>query len=119
MQGQLEHHILQWLQADPYWEKLGQHAQDKSCKDGYVGFRTQMCMADSELEFKHEEGGYVGRSPPGCKLCNNMDMKTPSPSPTCVSLDPLFSPAEQQLAGPVDKIFGTHCASIENTVTLL
>ena len=74
-QGQLEDHILQWLQSDPYWGKLGQHAQDKSCKAG-----QKLCMGATELEFKHEEGGYVGRSPPGCKLCNNLDMSTPLPA---------------------------------------
>ena len=37
-------------------------------------------MGASELEFKHEEGGYVGWSPPGCKVCSNMDMSTPSPA---------------------------------------
>ena len=74
-QGHVEDHILQWLQADPYWEKLGQRAQDKSCEDG-----QKLSMGASELEFKHEEGGYVGRSPPGCKFCNNMDMSTPFPA---------------------------------------
>ena len=37
-------------------------------------------MGASELEFKYEEKGYVGRSPPGCKFCNNMDMISPSPA---------------------------------------
>ena len=37
-------------------------------------------MGAAELAFKHEEGGYVGRSPPGCKLCNNMNMSTPFPA---------------------------------------
>ena len=73
-QGHLEDHILQWLQADPYWEKLGQRAQDNSCKAGH------RCMEASEVEFKHEEGGYVGRSPPGSKVCNTMDMSTPFPA---------------------------------------
>ena len=37
-------------------------------------------MEASELEFRYEEGGYVGRSPPGCKFCNNMIMGFPSPA---------------------------------------
>ena len=73
-QGHLEDHILQWLQADPYSDKLGQRAQDKSCKAGH------RCIEASEVEFKHEEGGYVGWSPPGSKVCNNMDMSTPFPA---------------------------------------
>ena len=71
----MEGHIVQWVHADSYWEKLGQRAQGKSCKDG-----QKLCMGASELEFKDEEGGYVGWSPPGCKLRNNMDMSTPSPA---------------------------------------
>ena len=34
-------------------------------------------MQDAELAFKHEEGGYVGKSPPGCRTCLNIDMSTP------------------------------------------
>ena len=70
----MEDHILQWLQADPYWEELGKRAQDKSCKAGHKWLEA------SEVEFKHEEGGYVGWSPPGSKVCNNMDMSTPFPA---------------------------------------
>ena len=54
-------HVLQWLQADPYWSELGR----------LQAFR---CMALSEEEFKHEEGGYTGRQAPGCKTCNAIDM---------------------------------------------
>ena len=70
-QGHLEYHILQWLQADPYW---GMCAGKNRTKAGHT------CMGASELEFKYEEGGYVGRSPPECKFCNSMDMSTPFPA---------------------------------------
>ena len=74
-QGQLEDHILQWLQADPYWGELGQRLKGKNCNAG-----QKLCMGAEELALKHEEGGHVGRSPPGCKVCNNMDMSTPLPA---------------------------------------
>ena len=86
MQGQLEDHILQWLQADPYWGKLGQHAKGKSCNAG-----QKLCMGAMELAFKHEEGGYVGRSPPGCKFCNNLDMSTRSQPRVCQLGPAVFS----------------------------
>ena len=71
----MEDHILQWLQADPYWGKLGQHAKGKNCNAG-----QKLCMGSAELAFKQEEGGYVGRSPPGCISCNDMGRRTPFPA---------------------------------------
>ena len=67
--GHLEDHVLQWLQADPYWSELGRHAADPK--------KTSRCMEWSEEEFKHEEGGYTGRQAPGCKTCNTIDMGRP------------------------------------------
>ena len=64
--GHLEDHVLQWLQADPYWSELGRRA-----------ILDSRCMAVGEEEFKHEEGGYTGRQAPGCKTCNTIDMGRP------------------------------------------
>ena len=67
--GRLEDHVLQWLQADPFWSAFTiarAHHQKNS-----------RCMAISEQEFKHEEGGYTGRNAPGCAMCNTMDMGHP------------------------------------------
>ena len=58
--GYLEDHVLQWLQADPYWSELGRHI-----------------AAASEQEIKHEFSGYTGRDAPGCKTCNTMCMGHP------------------------------------------
>ena len=68
--GHLEDHVLQWLQADPYWSELGRRAAEDPQKNS-------RCMAASEEEFKHEEGGYTGRQAPGCKTCNTIDMGRP------------------------------------------
>ena len=61
-QGHLEDHVLQWLQADPYWSELGRRAADHLA---------------GEEEFKHEVGGYTGRQAPGCNTCNTIDMGRP------------------------------------------
>ena len=39
--------------------------------------KKSRCMAASEEEFKHEEGGYTGRQAPECKTCNTIDMGRP------------------------------------------
>ena len=69
--GHLEDHVLQWLQADPYWSELGRRAADLH-QEG-----SNMCIAASETKSKHEEGGYTGRQAPGCKVCNTLDMGRP------------------------------------------
>ena len=63
--GHLEDHVLQWLQADPYWSELGRHQTNSRC------------TAASEEEFKYEQGGYTGRQAPECKTCNTIDMGRP------------------------------------------
>ena len=65
--GHLEDHVLQWLQADPYWSELG--AADHQ--------NRHRCTAVSGAEVKHEEGGYTGMQAPGCKTCNAIDMGRP------------------------------------------
>ena len=52
----------------PYWGELGRRAADP---------KKYRCMAASEEEFKHEEGGYTGRQAPGCRTCNTIDMGHP------------------------------------------
>ena len=66
VQGQLEDHILRWLQADPLWGEVA-----VPCGQAFVG------MASEEADFKSEEGGFVGRSPPECMVCNTVDMSRP------------------------------------------
>ena len=73
--GHLEGHVLQWLQADPYWSEMGIAVADgQAIADPYWSSR---CLAISEQAFKHEEGGYTGRQAPGCKSCNTIDMGRP------------------------------------------
>ena len=69
MHGHLEDHILQWLQADPYWSELRRCTGASRPKN--------LCMAASETEFKHEEGGHTRRQAPGCPVCNKVDMARP------------------------------------------
>ena len=62
--GHLEDHVLQWLQADPYWSELGRCAADDQNNPRFMAV-------------KREEGGYTGRQAPGCKTCNTIDMGRP------------------------------------------
>ncbi|MDA8583086.1 hypothetical protein N9L68_02610, partial [bacterium] len=68
---------------DPYWEKCAGQMRTQAGRG---------CMEASELESKYEEGGYVGRSPPGCKFCNNMNMSFPSPATRVSAWARCFSP---------------------------
>ena len=95
MHGHLEDHILQWLQADPYWSEL------RRCTG--ASRPTNLCMAASETEFKHEEGGHTRRQAPGCPVCNKVDMARPHPGCTGQCMGPLFSRTQQELADSADQ----------------
>ena len=74
--GHLEDHVLQWLQADPYWSELGSPAADP--KSRTRKHEKSRCMDALEADVvKHEKGGYTGRQAPGCKTCNTINMGRP------------------------------------------